>query len=173
MKVVLTAGERRRATARWIAAGLPPGALVVGALAGGRGDKRRPLPALLDTVARLRERGTRVAVLVGPEERALLPVLRRTCADGVIVVPPLGLREFAAMLAGCAVVVTPDCGPMHLAVALGVPTHAVLQSVSSLWYRPLGRLHRALYDPSGVPVATVVTAAESMLSASSAVTATG
>ena len=41
--------------------------------------------------------------------------------------PSLPLRRFAAVLAQARAVVTADTGPMHLAVALDVPTFEIFQ----------------------------------------------
>jgi heptosyltransferase-3 len=43
----------------------------------------------------------------------------------VTVLPPLGLRPFAATLSQCDLFFSNDCGPMHLAVAVGTPTVSV------------------------------------------------
>jgi heptosyltransferase-3 len=163
MRIVLTERECQWAAAQWTALGLPGDVPVVGVMAGGRGGKRHPLHRLVETVGELHAGGRRVAVFVGPEDRALLDGLRRQLPEGVTVIPPFAVREFAALLARCAVIVTPDSGPMHLAVALGVPTVAVLQSVASLWYRPRGEQHHVLYNERGVPTAAVVEAVETVL----------
>jgi ADP-heptose:LPS heptosyltransferase len=56
----------------------------------------------------------------GPAERELLR--GRAIPDGVVVAPELPLRGFAAAVSHARAVLTADTGPMHLAVALGVPT---------------------------------------------------
>ena len=42
--------------------------------------------------------------------------------EGVVVAPELPLRAFAAAIAHARAVLTADTGPMHLCVAVGVPT---------------------------------------------------
>ncbi|MCR4294821.1 MAG: hypothetical protein NUW21_04755, partial [Elusimicrobia bacterium] len=56
----------------------------------------------------------------GPAERKLLA--GRAIPEGVVVAPELPLRSFAAAIVNARAVLTADTGPMHLAVALGVPT---------------------------------------------------
>lgn len=163
MKVALTEEERRQAARQWEAFGLPDATAVVGILAGGRGNKRLPMDHLVETVVGLRQRGAHVALLVGPEERDLVGTLRQSMPDGVTIILPLPLRDFAALLARFALVVTADTGPMHLAVALGVPTVALLRSQASLRYRPLGARHRVLYDERAVAPDAVIAAVDSIL----------
>ncbi len=162
MSVALTEAERQQAKDRWEGLGFPNDVAVVGIIVGGRGTKRLSRSDLFETVARLLKRAARVALLVGPEEREMVGVLREAMPS-TTVVPPLELRDFAALLARFAVVVTADTGPMHLAVALGVPTVAILQSKASRFYRPLGPQHRVLYDERGVRPAAVAAAVEGLL----------
>ncbi len=163
MKVVLSEGERLQATRQWEAFGLPDTKAVVGILVGGRGNKRLPMDHLVETVVRLRQRAAHVALLVGPEERDLVGTLRQSMPEGVTIILPLPLRDFAALLARFALVVTADTGPMHLAVALGVPTVALLRSEASLRYRPRGARHRVLYDEHGIAPDAVIAAVDSIL----------
>jgi heptosyltransferase-3 len=166
MKVVPTGAEQQQAAAQWRAWGIPSDRAVVGVVVAARHGKRLPTSQVVETVRRLETSGARVIVFVGPEDRDSVTSLRASMPEGAIVAEPVALRRFAALLARCAVVVTPDSGPMHLAIALGVPTVAVLQSVESLWFRPLGDRHRALYDESGVPPALIAETACSLLEGS-------
>ncbi|HUR26849.1 MAG TPA: glycosyltransferase family 9 protein, partial [Planctomycetota bacterium] len=52
-----------------------------------------------------------------------------------------------ALLARCAVFVTNDSGPMHLAAALGTPTVGLFGPETPLLYGPLGARVKALYRP--------------------------
>ena len=162
MKVALTEEERRQATRQWAALGLPDAQAVVGVMVGGRGGKRLPMQHLVETVAGIRQRA-HVALLVGPEEQELIGTLRQAMPEEVTIIPPLPLREFAALLARFALVVTADTGPMHLAVAVGVPTVALLRSEASLRYRPLGARHRVLYDEQVVAPNAVIAAVDAIL----------
>ncbi len=62
----------------------------------------------------------------------------------MVVAPQLGIRDFAALLSSCTLVVTGDTGPMHLAAAVGVPTVAVFHATRARSYAPRGPLHRAV-----------------------------
>lgn len=56
----------------------------------------------------------------------------------------VGLRELAAIIERCNLLVCNDSGPMHIAGALGVPTVAIFGSGVDRWFSPLGTGHRLL-----------------------------
>ncbi len=65
--------------------------------------------------------GCRGVVNAGPGERSLAEAVQRAAdADGPIWFP-LELPELVALIAGAKFLVSGDSGPLHLAVALGVP----------------------------------------------------
>jgi heptosyltransferase-3 len=103
---------------------------------GGHLDKRFPLGRWLGLIDELRAAGCPLLVFVGPEERRMLPRFAERAPGAVV--PPGPLRLFAALLARAAIVVTPDSGALHLSVALGRPTIALLQQERSLRFRPRG-----------------------------------
>ncbi|HZR83048.1 MAG TPA: glycosyltransferase family 9 protein [Candidatus Binatia bacterium] len=151
---VLPVGDAaaKAAASALAAAGLGPGeggdaprfaALFVG----GHARKRWEPESWIALARRLGDGGLRVAILVGPEERATARALGAALGDAVAIVPPQPLDVLAAILSAATVVITPDSGPMHLAVAVGTPTIAVLRSKRSLMYAPRGADDRALVDP--------------------------
>ena len=64
-------------------------------------------------------------MLWGPGEEVLAQQVADAC-DGTMA-PPTSLAELAALFRRCAVVVTNDTGPMHLAVACSTPTVALFK----------------------------------------------
>src|SRR5262249_5653911 len=123
LKVVLTDAERARAKARCRAWGLEASDATVGVIVGGRGRKRWPHGQLLELIRDIQARPGAVVVLFpGPEDRREASRLKRDLISPVLVAPRLGIRDFAALLSYCTLVVTGDTGPMHLAAAVGVPT---------------------------------------------------
>jgi ADP-heptose:LPS heptosyltransferase len=145
LNVVLTEGEHVRADAVWRELGLTPGDPTVGIIVGGRGPKRWPRRQLVQIVQHLQTRpGLAVVLFCGPEQRRQANRLRHDLIRPVIVAPQVAVREFAALLHRCTLVVAGDTGPMHLAAAVGVPTVAVFHATNAIHYAPRGPLHRAV-----------------------------
>src|SRR5262249_23406593 len=145
LKVVLTDAERARAQARRRAWGLQASDKTVGIIVGGRGDKRWPHEQLLEVIRDIQARpGVAVVLFPGPKERREPSRLTRELIRPVLGAPQLGIRDFAALLSSCALVVSRDTGPMHLAAAVGVPTVAVFHTTKARSYAPRGPLHRAV-----------------------------
>ena len=145
LKVVLTDAERARAQARRRAWGLQASDNTVGVILGGRGGKRWPHEQLLEVIRDIQARpGVAVVLFPGPKERREATRLKRELIRPVLVAPQLGIRDFAALLSSCTLVVSGDTGPMHLAAAVGVPTVAVFHATKARSYAPRGPLHRAV-----------------------------
>ena len=119
---------------------------------GGHVDKRWPTPEWLDLGRRLAGEGIPCAVLIGPDELHLQEVLREALGPAAVIIPPRPLREFAALLGEARLVVAPDTGPMHLAVAVGTPVVAVVQTSWSSFYTPRGEADRVLFRPAAAAV---------------------
>lgn len=105
---------------------------------GGHADKVCPASFWADLFRGLDGQQRRFVVFVGPEEQALAPQIEQTLAalpHGRLC-PTRPLREFAAMLQQASALVTPDSGPMHIAVALQVPVVAMARSHRSTGFIP-------------------------------------
>ena len=63
-----------------------------------------------------------VVVSPGPEDKALVEFISNASVAPSFVLPVLPLRQLAGILSLCNVFVTNDCGPMHIAVAVGCKT---------------------------------------------------
>jgi heptosyltransferase-3 len=123
---------------------------------GGHLDKRLPADAWIEILTALDRAAVRFVILVGPEEHQLEDRLRADATLGPYLLAPQPLRVFAAILARAALVVTTDSGPMHLAVALGRPTIALLARERSRRFQPRGGADRALMTPSAVEVVDTI-----------------
>lgn len=146
VRVALTAAEHDLAAARWQALGLPAAAPVVAINVGARGAKRWPSERVVELVRALRAREeVPILLIAGPEDEARLGEILPQLAADVTVAPRLPVREFAALLSRCAVLVTGDTGPMHLAAAVGVPIVGLFVSPRSAYFAPRGSRHRALF----------------------------
>jgi ADP-heptose:LPS heptosyltransferase len=94
------------------------------------------------------EDGCGVVLIGGPAERDRTAALARRIGPipGVLDLGGrLTIAELAAVLAGAAVVVTSDTGPMHLAVAVGTPTVAFFGTETPTLYGPIGEGHAVIH----------------------------
>lgn len=67
-----------------------------------------------------------VLLFGGAEDAEVVRTVQDRCGAGAVsLVGHVGLRELGAAISRCAAFVTNDSGPMHIAVALGVPTVAI------------------------------------------------
>lgn len=115
---------------------------------GGHLDKRWPAGRWIELARSLVMSSGRVIVFIGPEEVQFESRYRRELPPSVRVIPPQPLRLFAALWGAARLIVTPNSGPMHLAVALGVPVIALLHSDASRTYAPRGPQDRFLVSPT-------------------------
>jgi len=121
-------------------------AVFVGARA--RKGKGWPLGAFASVVAGLRAHGLAPLVFLGPEELAREGEIRAALGDPAVVFEP-DARRVGALLAACRAVLTPDAGPMHLAVAAGAPTVAVFARENWDRWGPRPPRGVVLHDPAG------------------------
>jgi ADP-heptose:LPS heptosyltransferase len=156
--------DRADGAESWSKLGFADGAPVVGVHVGGRGRKRWPLERFLALVEQITvELGVAVLLFAGPEERSRMDRARDRIPAGIVMAPPLGTRRFASVVARCAVFVSGDSGPMHLAAAVGVPTVAIFSTPQSRHYRPRGPRHLSLFDERGVEPGRVLAAVAEVL----------
>lgn len=66
-----------------------------------------------------------VVVLWGPGEREEAEAIRSAMPRSCHLIPPSSLKELAAILRRCSLLVTNDSGPMHIAAAIGMPVVAL------------------------------------------------
>lgn len=132
----------------------------VGLFVGGRARKGKswPLESAAAVLAALREDGLTPLVFIGPEEARRSAAIRTALAPACFVREP-DLRRVAALLSRCAVVVTPDTGPMHLAIAAGAPTVAIFRRPNADRWGPRPPHGVAIVDREGAAVEVVVAAA--------------
>jgi ADP-heptose:LPS heptosyltransferase len=80
----------------------------------------------------------------GPGERAAVDSARASMRAPSLLAPPTGWQELGALLDRCAVLVSNDSGPKHVAVALGVPTVTIFGPTHPGTWHPSSGPHRAL-----------------------------
>lgn len=127
--------------------GVAPGYLVVCPFAGGTWsglDKTWPaFPAFVREV--LPGFGRAVLLLPGPGEEALA----RAHYPGATLLPGVDLGTYAALLQHCALMISNDTGPGHIAAAVGAPLLSVLGPSDPALWRPWGPRVRLLQAASG------------------------
>ncbi len=124
------------------------GAPLIGLFPGaGHPSRRWPLERFAELADYLtRNDGVRVIVFAGPEERALVPQMRRLFPPSALVFDKLTISQLAAAQARLAVFVANDTGPMHIAAAVGTPVVLLLDRRAPESYLPLGEHHRIIYS---------------------------
>ena len=123
--------------------GVHPGA--GGALADWQGSaKRWPLDRFVEVCAKLIEQqGGSVLVFGGSEERALKEqLITLVSKPGRIWSVDAGLKETAALISGCDLMISNDSGLMHVAVATGVPTLGIFGPTRASRTAPYGPANR-------------------------------
>ena len=155
--MILSDDEKAEGRRRLARAGLPEGS-ILGIFTGGRVSrlKRWPPENFIELAAALKTRCGNVALFVGPEEQELMPFFAQRLGGGIPVLFEPSVRGFAAMVAGCALFVTGDSGPMHLACALRTRTVAIFQKPDQRHWGPPPELARILYRSGGTTVQEVV-----------------
>lgn len=158
------AGARER-VARWCAeAGLEPGSFV--ALHPGTSDHGAEKRWPAESFARLArgiatELRRPVLVTWGPGEEELAERVRALSEGAARLAPrTASLLELVELLRLAAVFVSADTGPMHLAVAAGVPCVALFGPKDPAVYGPYGAAHVVLRPPHGSRVTADIAVAD-------------
>ncbi|HTF91094.1 MAG TPA: glycosyltransferase family 9 protein [Planctomycetota bacterium] len=116
-------------------------------------ERRWPQPSFAALAQRLAREDRLPVILIGSRgEREYTQAVVDKALDQHLPRPvnlagDLSTGELASLLSRCAVFVTNDSGPMHLAAALGTPTVGLFGPETPLLYGPVGSRVRALYRP--------------------------
>jgi heptosyltransferase-3 len=78
--------------------------------------------------------------------------------DRITIMPRLDVTGFMRAVAGLRAFVSPDCGPMHIASALGIPVIALFRTDNAERFSPLSEGSAVLSDPDGADPHKVVAA---------------
>ena len=89
------------------------------------GFKRWPAEHFIQVGKELRKQGAEICLTGTVQEIPLLEQIRDAIPDAVICNPTWTLRQFAAHLEHCDLLISNDTGPVHLACALHVPVLAI------------------------------------------------
>lgn len=142
------APDERAAAARSLEASFGARGAPVAIFAGGRARKGKawPLAGYARVAEGLRAQGIPLLVLLGPEELGREAEIRAAIGEAEYRAEP-DLRRVAALLGACRAVLTPDAGPMHLAVAVGAPTVAVFVRANYERWGPRPPQGAVVHDP--------------------------
>jgi lipopolysaccharide heptosyltransferase II len=106
---------------------------------GGWYTKRWPIAYYAGLAGRIVERfNVKVLILWGPGEIKTAEEMQKLIRTGSFLIPPATLRQMAAIVSRCAILVTNDSGPMHIAAALGVPVVAIFGPTNPDFQGPIG-----------------------------------
>lgn len=109
-----------------------------------RRSSRRWLPEHFVALGqRLRSAGHPLWLFWGPGEESYVQDIQRQIPESWMI-PKTSLREMAALLERCEVVITNDNGPMHTASAVGAPTVTLYGPTDPVCWNPGGPRHRVL-----------------------------
>ena len=117
---------------------------LIGIHIGGRGKKRWGIENFAELINWLTKENYKIIVFWGKGEEKLLSHLRREGNDKIIISDLLTMPKLAAVIKRCNLFISSDTGPMHLAVALKIPTLAIFTDSDAKKYGPQGELHRIL-----------------------------
>jgi lipopolysaccharide heptosyltransferase I len=107
--------------------------------------KQWPVAQFRALAARLvRAAGARLLVLGGPGEERLLEEVGRGLGEAAVLSGDASLLDLAALLRRAQLAVGNDCGPLHLAAALGTPTLGLYGPTRPERNGPYGPRARAL-----------------------------
>ena len=112
---------------------------------GGWSSKRWPeasYAALGDLIAA----NAAVLLLWGPGEQACADSIRSLMKMPATLIPRTSLKQLGGILKRCAVLVTNDSGPMHIAAALGTPVVAIFGPTNPELQGPVGSPHAVVQN---------------------------
>lgn len=145
-----TAEERARYQPLLPESPLPTVAIGV---ASSRREKDWPADRVADLAAAIVQSGDARVVLVGglgPEENRVASLVRDQAGESVLDLRAWDLRRLAYLLERADVYVGPDSGPLHIAIALGTPSVALMGYTNPRRVGPI-RFRELMVDAFGDP----------------------
>jgi ADP-heptose:LPS heptosyltransferase len=91
----------------------------------------------------------KLIIAYGPKETGLRDALVYDLKCRYVLLEPVPLFKFAAILRHSSLFVCNDTGVLHMAAGIGKKTFAVFGLADPEFWNPLGKLHHAVWDPGG------------------------
>jgi ADP-heptose:LPS heptosyltransferase len=141
-ELFLTDDERREARIflRWLDYENAPLDLerpIIGLHPGATWPAKKWLPARFGELAELirAKLGFQVLLTAGPDDGETVREVASASMAGIKILPPLPLRQLAAVISHFKAYVSNDAGPVHIAAALGVPTVGIFgPGEENIWF---------------------------------------
>jgi len=144
-RIILGPEDRSRA-GEFLATVVPTGGPLVAINAGGGWYTKRwggeRFASLADLLITRHE--ARILILWGPGERSEAEGIAGFMRNRGTLPPETSLLQLAGLLEQCALLVTNDSGPMHIAAAMGTPVLAIFGPTNPLLQGPIGNNHRVV-----------------------------
>lgn len=138
--------ERQRVAARFEQAAQGRRAVAIAPFSSDRQAwKRYPAERWTEIARGLAQEDLAVLVLAGPGEEHEARALASAAGAGVAVVEGFELRELAALLERCSLLIGGDTGPMHIAWGVGTPVVALYGPTDPALNAPFGEGHVSLH----------------------------
>ena len=168
-QLMLDESELQEADAQLAGLGAPDADRRAPFFLGGRARKGKswPLGTFAAVADGLRARSLQPIAILGPEELKQERRIREALGDA-IVMKQLPIRRVASILAQSRLVLAPDSGPMHVAVATRTPTIGLFRTPTGHEWGPREGQGACLHDPTGEDVAQILAAVDAVLEDSSA-----
>lgn len=107
--------------------------------------QRWPTAYYAELVRLIRERvGAEAILFGGPGDRSVIDEILSRVPFSVITAIDSSIRRFFAILPHCRVLICNNSGPLHCAVALGVPTISFMGPTVKKRWMPVGNTHQVL-----------------------------
>jgi ADP-heptose:LPS heptosyltransferase len=168
----LTSDEKNYAESFWQSSGIAGAKRVIGLHPGGDGPKKlwaaKNYALLADKL--IADSGYHILIFQGPGEEKIANSVCLEMQEQAVLVPLLNLREYAALVNKCHLLITSDGGPLHLAAALGTNLIGIFckDTRPDYWFpygEKQGCCHLRESSSGNIPVAEVLTLARKLLAA--------
>ena len=144
-EIFLTEDEKKWAR-DWLRARGAGKRSIVGLHPGGYYETQRWLPEkFADVACQLRKNGDYDVILFGgPREKGLVDQITSMINGEVMTYVGGNLRRFVALVDSCRMLICNNSGPLHVAVALNIPTISFMGPTNKERWMPIGDIHKVL-----------------------------